>query len=274
MRIDKSMGTWLIAAGLLWMGILTPRALQAQQTADELSKAAANPVAAMISVPFQYNADFGLGDYDRTRSVLNIQPVIPFAGGKIITRTIIPVVGLPDISSESGSFSTGLSDIMITAFYVPESASSVMWAVGPVLEIPTGGADRGSKKWSGGPSALLMAQPGPWTLGVLANQVWSFAGDSDRSAVSKGFVQYFIVRQLGNGWYVNSAPAITANWKAPEGQKYVVPFGLGAGKIAFLGKLPVNTQVGAFYNAVKPDIGPDWQLRFQVQFMLPTPGSG
>ena len=259
--------------GLAILVLLLPTALQAQQSSEDLAQAAANPVANLMSIPFQYNADFGLGEYDRTRSLLNIQPVIPLAGGKIITRTIIPVVWMPDVTSESGSLFSGLSDILFTAFYVPEGTGSVMMGVGPVLEIPTGGKTRGSQKWSAGPSAVFLAQPGEWTLGLLVNNVWSFAGDADRRAVSKGLLQYFIVRQLGNGWYVNSAPSLTANWKAPEGQKYLVPFGLGAGKLAFLGKLPVNTQVSAFYNAVKPDIGPDWQFRVQIQLLLPVPGS-
>ncbi len=76
----------------------------AQESNEELAQAAANPLADLMSFPFQNNLDFGLGEYDRSRNVLNIQPVIPLAGGKIITRTIFPVVWLPDISAESGSF--------------------------------------------------------------------------------------------------------------------------------------------------------------------------
>lgn len=242
--------------GLSLLLLLPSTTVHAQQSAEDLAQAAANPLADLMSIPFQFNRDYGLGDFDRTRNVLNIQPVIPLAGGKIITRTIIPVVWLPNTQAESGSFSSGLSDILLTTFYVPEGSGSLMLGVGPVLSVPTGGEKRGSKKWSAGPSAVLMAQPGDWTIGILANNIWSFAGDSDRQSVNQGMLQYFIVRQLGNGWYVNSAPTITVNWKADEGQKLLVPFGAGAGKLAFFGKLPVNTQVGVFYNAVKHDDGP------------------
>jgi hypothetical protein len=241
----------------------------AQQSADALSKEAANPLADLISLPFQNNTDFGLGDFNRNRNILNIQPVIPLAGGKVITRTIVPVAWLPDIGAESGSLSTGLADTLFTAFYaVP--AGSLTLGFGPALEIPTGGQVRGTKQWSVGPSAVALVQPGAWTLGILVNNVWSFAGDSERADVDKGLLQYFIVRQLGQGWYVNSAPTITVNWKAAPGQKWTVPFGAGFGKVAFLGKLPVNAQVGAYVNAVKPDVGPDWQLRVQFQVLLPT----
>ncbi len=258
--------------GLLVLALICPTALEAQQSADELAQEAANPIANLVSVPFQLNNDFGLGEFDRTRNVLNIQPVVPLAGGKVVTRTIIPFVWVPDVGAESGTFSSGLSDVVFTAFYVP-SGGSLMWGVGPVVELPTGGASRGSEKWSIGPSAVVLKQSGPWTLGVLANNVWSIAGDADRQSVNKGLLQYFIVRQLGDGWYVNSAPIITVNWKADSGQRWVVPFGAGGGKLVFLGRLPVNIQSQVYYNVVKPDIGPDWQLRVQVQVLLPLPGS-
>jgi hypothetical protein len=149
-----------------------------------------------------------------------------------------------------------------------------MWGVGPVLELPTGGSQRGSEKWSAGLSGVVLAQPGDWTLGVLANNVWSYAGADDRASVNRGLLQYFIVRQLGGGWYVNSAPIITVDWEADSGQRWKVPFGAGAGKLMFWGKLPVNIQVGAYTYVEKPDIGPDWQARVQVQVLLPTPGGG
>ncbi|MGW8265423.1 MAG: transporter, partial [Longimicrobiales bacterium] len=213
-----------------------------------------------------------LGRYDRTRNVLNIQPVIPLAEGKIITRTIIPFVRLPDLTAESGSTS-GLGDIVLTVFYVPSSGAT-MWGLGPVFEFPTGGASRGSEKWSIGPSFVALKVNGPWTLGILANNVWSIAGDEERSSVNRGLLQYFIVRQMGNGWYLNSAPINTVNWKAASGQKWMVPLGGGGGKLVFLGRLPVNFQSQAYYNVVKPDVGPDWQFRIQVQVLLPLPGSG
>mgnify|MGYP001826271592 FL=1 len=250
--------------------VLLPATLAAQ-SATELAETAANPIADLISVPLQLNHDFGLGEFDRTRNVLNIQPVVPLMGGRLITRTIIPFVWLPDITSESGTFSSGLADMQLTAFWVPES-EGLMWGVGPILEFPTGGSERGSEKWNAGPSIVVLAQPAPWTLGLLANNVWSFAGDDERPDVNRGLAQYFIVRQLGNGWYVNSAPIITVNWEADSDDRWTVPFGAGAGKLFFLGALPINTQVGAYYNAVKPDIGPDWQFRFQLQTMFPGIG--
>ena len=239
------------------------------QDAEELSQEAANPVANLISLPFQNNTNYGYGQFERTTNILNIQPVVPFADGKIVTRTIFPIVWIPDYGSESGSFSSGLSDITFTAFYVPES-KNVIWGVGPVIDIPTGGEKRGSQKWDIGPSFLALIQPGEWTFGILANNVWSFAGKSEVPDVNRGLLNLFVVRQLGEGWYVNSAPIITVDWNASSGQQWIVPLGVGAGKLLFVGKLPLNIQAGYYYNVVKPDFGPKSQLRVQAQILLPT----
>lgn len=83
-------------------------------------------------------------------------------------------------------------------------------------------------------------------------------------------LQYFINYNMADGWYLNSAPIITANWKAESDNRWTVPFGAGVGKIFRIGKLPVNASIQAYYNVVKSDIlGPDWTLRLQVQFLFP-----
>jgi len=240
------------------------------QDEEDLSQQAANPIANLMSFPFQNNTNFGMGPYDRTTNILNIQPVLPFFEGKLITRTIFPIVWIPDYSAEEGMYSTGLADILFSAFYVPES-EKITWGPGIALEIPSGGEKRGSEKWSVGPSIVVLVQPGDWTLGLLANYTWSVAGASDGEDVSKALINLFIVRQLGEGWYANSAPIITFNSKAESGQQWIVPIGIGFGKLSFVGgKLPLNIQVGYYYNIFTPDFGPKSQLRIQAQILLPT----
>ena len=244
--------------------------VNAQQSQEELSKAAANPLADLISLPFQNNLNMNYGPYNRNVNVLNIQPVIPLFNGKFITRTIMPIVSIPDFSKESGNETWGLADMVLTGFYVPES-KGLMWGIGPVIELPTGGSKRGSQKWSAGPSLVVMAQPGDWTLGVLINNAWSFAGNSDREEVNHMLLNAFVVRQLGGGWYVNSAPIVTADWTADSDDRWIVPLGGGGGKVIMLGgKLPLNLQTQLYYNAVRPDFGPEWQWRAQAQLLLPA----
>ncbi len=242
----------------------------AQQSQEELSAAAANPLADLMSFPFQNNLNMNYGEYSRNMNVLNIQPVIPLAGGKLITRTIFPIVRIPDFSNENGKLASGLSDIVFTAFYVPESKGA-MWGFGPIVELPTGGSTRGTEKWSIGPSLVVLIQPGDWTFGGLINNAWSVAGKSDRGDVNHMMLNVFFVRQLGSGWYVNSAPIITADWTADSEDRWIVPLGAGGGKLVMLGgKLPLNLQTQLYYNVVRPDFGPEWQWRVQAQILLPT----
>lgn len=240
-----------------------------QDKQSELSQQAANPVADLMSFPFQNNLNFNHGPYNRNVNVLNIQPVIPLVKGRIITRTIFPIVRIPDFSNESGIYSSGLSDIVLTAFYTPEG-KGLIWGVGPVLEIPSGGEERGTQKWSIGPSLVMLFQPGTWTLGVLVNNAWSIAGKSS-DEVNHMLLNLFIVKQLGNGWYVNSAPILTADWTADPDGRWIVPLGAGGGKLSFIGgKLPLNLQTQLYYNIIRPDFGPEWQWRMQLQVLLPT----
>ena len=36
-----------------------------------------------------------------------------------------------------------------------------------------------------------------------------------------------------------------------------------------IGKLPANTQISAYYSVARPDNQANWQLRAQVQLMIP-----
>ena len=241
----------------------------AQDSKEDLSQQAANPLADLMSFPFQNNRNLNYGEYNRNTNILNIQPVIPLAGGRIITRTIFPIVRIPDYGSETGVLASGLSDMVFTAFYAPAD-QPFTWGVGPVLELPTGGEIRGTQKWSAGPSVVALVQPGDWTFGILVNNVWSFAGNADRDKVNHMLLNLFIVRQLGDGWYVNSAPIVLADWTAESDDRWIFPLGAGGGKLVMLGgKLPLNLQTQLYYNVVRPDFGPEWQWRVQAQVLLP-----
>ncbi|MCU4175325.1 hypothetical protein [Carboxylicivirga sp. N1Y90] len=262
----KYLKNLLLLIAISFLGVFS---VNAQQSNEELSAAAANPLADLMSFPFQNNLNMNYGEHNRNMNILNIQPVIPFAGGKFITRTIMPIVRIPDFANESGKLSSGLSDIVFSAFYAPES-KGVMWGFGPVFELPTGGSMRGTQKWSVGPSFVALQQTEVWTFGALINNAWSFAGKSDAADVNHMLVNVFVVRQLGGGWYVNSAPIITADWEAKVDDRWIMPIGAGGGKLVMLGgKLPLNLQTQLYYNVVRPDFGPEWQWRFQAQILLP-----
>jgi len=242
--------------------------LFAQESAEELAKSAQNPLSNIMSFPFQNNTSFNYGPYSRVQNVLNFQPIIPFFNGRIITRTIFPILSQPE-NAPSGT-TTGLSDIQLAAVYCPNT-KGVVFGIGPIISFPSGKAALGSEKWSAGPSLVLLGMPGHWVLGIMVNNLWSFAGNKDRADVNQFLAQYFVNYNIKKGFYINMAPIITANWEAKTGQQWLVPFGMGIGKIFKIGgKLPLNTQLAGFYNTIRPDYAPDWSLRVQAQVLLPT----
>jgi len=235
-----------------------------------LVKQAQNPIANLMSFPFQNNTNFNTGpDSNRTQNVLNIQPVIPLFKGRLITRTIFPLVWNPDYTQESGS-NFGLGDILFTAFYAPES-KGLTWGVGPAVQFPSGGVDFGTGKWSAGVSAVALAMPGQWVIGALISNIWSFAGAEDRADVNFMTLQPFINYNLPESYYFTFSPIITANWEAESGNQWTLPLGLGFGKLIKVGgKLPVNVNASYYYNVVTPDGGAASQLRIQAAVLLPA----
>lgn len=277
-RISAGAATFiaaLIAAGPLAAPLLAQaedEIAQAGKSDTELAKTSQNPVGDLISLPLQNNTTFGVGPNDATDNTLNIQPIYPVKLGtslNLINRFILPVKYQGEVVQGAGS-EFGLGDLTWTGFMSPQSPGKIILGAGPVLILPTATDDRlGSGKWQAGAGVLALTIRGPWVIGVLAQNTWSFAGDSDRSDVSFLFSQYFVNYNFDAGWYLSSSPIITANWKADSGQKWTVPFGGGPGKVFRLGKLPVDGTAHLYYNAIKPDFQGRWTLRVQFKMLFP-----
>ena len=99
--------TALVLAALIWLGsTVFPNNLRAEGNGTEdLAKAAQNPVANMISLPFQNNTNFGVGLGNDIQNVFNIQPVIPFSLSEdwnLITPTIAPLIYQPELVPGAG----------------------------------------------------------------------------------------------------------------------------------------------------------------------------
>jgi hypothetical protein len=261
------------AAGLALAGLLT-MPVRAEMSTEELAKLAQNPVGNLISLPFQNNTNLNFGPEKGTQNILNIQPVIPISVNEewnVITRTILPVIWNPSLGPGDPS-TTGTGDTTFTAFLSPAKPGKWIWGAGPVVQIPTNSnAELGNKNWGLGPSfvVLHLDHASPWVYGVLVNNVWSLSSDERGGSYNNGLIQPFVNYNFKAGFYLTSAPIATVNWDAPSGQKWTVPVGGGVGKIFHLGKLPVNTQLSAYYNVERPDYAANWQIRFQVQLMFP-----
>jgi opacity protein-like surface antigen len=238
---------------------------------EELAKAAQNPVAAMISVPFQSNTNFNSGPYNRAQEVLNIQPVVPLhlnEDWNIISRTIIPLISQPDPRVNSST--NGIGDTTQSLFLSPAHPGKLIWGAGPVFTVPSASDPiLGTGKVLFGPTAVFLMTPGHWVMGVLLNNQWSVGGNSSRPAVNTGLAQIFVNYNMAHGWYLTTQPIITVNWLAGSGQQWTVPVGGGFGRVFKVDGQAMNAQIAAYYNPIRPSGASDWQLRTMIVFMFP-----
>jgi hypothetical protein len=248
------------------------------QGGDDLRASVQNPISSLISLPFKFTFDYGAPNGEA--SFLNIQPVYPVTVGdwNWVSRLIVPLIdspgevaGTPNIPNPiPGDGATGLGDINYSLFFSPVKYDKAIWGIGPSITAPTASDDElGSDKWSAGPTFVILGQPKWGSMGFLARQLWSFAGDSDRADVNQSLLQPFLNYNLPQGWYLLTDMVITANWDAPSDQQWTVPLGGGVGKLFKIGNQAMNARTEAYYNVEKPDSAPEWQWGFTIQFLFP-----
>lgn len=263
------------ALALIAIWVLTAGASEMSQdtstvpaSAGELAKERHNPFADQITLPIQLSSSLDVGPGNGTAGGLDIQPAIPLSLGedwKLIAR--------PDFSildTEQPDRKLGLGDIELQTYLTPALFHTWVWGVGPVLQAPTA-TDRslGTGKWSAGPGVGLVYMNGPWVNGILANHVWSFAGESDRASVSQSTVEPVISYNFDSGWFIAFDSTMTADWNAPVGKRWTIPVGLDAGKAFQLGKQSLSAQFGTYYNVERTEGAARWLVRVQVSFIFP-----
>jgi hypothetical protein len=242
------------------------------QESSEIAKQAQNPIANLISVPIEndFNPQTGIKKDDSY--VLEFKPVIPLRLSNdwtLITRTIIPVIQVPDLAPGVDGTS-GVGDVQLSLFLSPAKVGPVIWGAGPVVSFPTASQEiLGTKKVSVGPTVVVLRIQGHWLFGVLVQNLFSVAGPTARPDVNQMLMQPFANYNLRHGWYLTSSPIITANWEVNPNQRWVVPVGGGFGKIVHFGKLPVNMYTQFFRNVERPDGTTHWSARFQAQLLFP-----
>jgi hypothetical protein len=275
-RLDNNHRLQLLALATCCLVLCAPAAAADEEIdkdaeATQLAKKVQNPLANLITFPLQANFNDGVGPDDRRLFNLNVQPVIPIPGEKwnIITRTIIPINSVPIGETESYF---GVGDTNLSLFWTPAKASSLTWGVGPAISIPTASNPEllGSGKWSLGPTGVIFYGIKKWTLGAVASNIWSVAGDSDRDDVNFFFAQWFLNYNLGHGWALGTAPIITCDWESDApGDQCTVPWGLQLSRVVHIGARPVNILAGYYKNSRHPDDGAESQARIQFNFMFP-----
>jgi hypothetical protein len=145
--------TIALSAAIAMAGTLSPAAVLAQQQSTapdpaaangapetdnaELAKKLSNPISDLVSLPFQFNWENGIGSLDETRYILNIQPVMPFSLNQdtnLIVRVIAPIVSQPP--AVAGVPVSGVSDILASFFLSPVKGATT-WGIGPAVSVPS-----------------------------------------------------------------------------------------------------------------------------------------
>jgi hypothetical protein len=239
---------------------------------SELQKKLANPVADIVTVPFQYTGTANVGPGKQWQHALNVQPVYPLKLNRdwtLINRAIVPFLSNPNPGS--GDRVGGIGDITYEGFLTPaRPAGGWIWGAGAQVALRTATDDvLGQGKYAAGPALILLHQQEKLTVGALVSQIWSFAGDDRRAAVSNFQLQPAISYRLDSKNSLGYAGIITSNWHADSGQRWTVPLGLTWSRLSRVGDTPVNYVLGGGYNVVRPDNAGTWFLRLQMNFVLP-----
>jgi hypothetical protein len=235
-----------------------------------MAKKMANPIAAVISLPFQANWDSDVGtNRDGKRMTLNIQPVVPISLNEdwnLISRTIVPIVKqeLPGVGDGRQS---GIGDVVQNFFFSPKkpTANGLIWGAGPVLLIPSSTEFISADKWGLGPTVVVLKVDGPMTYGMLGNHIWSVGG-SGKQDISSTFIQPFFTYTTNTATSFTIQTESTYDWKS---EQWNVPIGLMVGQVLKLGNQPIQLTGGARYYADSPAAGAHgWGYRLALNFLF------
>jgi len=249
-----------LTGGILALAALGAGAAHAAtQDSQELAKKLSNPISDLVSVPLQFNWEFGNGPADDTWQVTNLQPVVPFAiteNTNMIARLVMPTINMPG--------ETVHGDMVFSLFFSPAHASRPVWGWGPVLQLP-----RTGRKWGAGPTVVAAWEAKRFTYGALVNHVWSFAGDETAPDLNQTLLQPFFAIHVPQAMTVTLQSEAQANWEAPSGDEWTVPLNFQLAKVAKFGPFPASYAGGVGFYLVSPPGGPEWKLRTVVTILLP-----
>jgi hypothetical protein len=230
------------------------------QNDDELAKKLSNPISDLVSVPLQFNWEFGQGPNQDMWEITNLQPVVPFRitdRTNLIARLIMPTINTPGNTDEG--------DMTFSLFFSPAHSTGAIWGLGPAMLLPRTGA-----KWGIGPTFVVLKQEGGTTYGVLANHLWSFAGDTQAPDLNQTFLQPFFAIHGANAMTYTIQSESVANWEAPSGEQWSVPLNFIVSKVAKFGPFPASYGAGAGVYLNSPTGGPEWKLRGVITLLLPS----
>lgn len=255
----------------VWSVVAVPLAKAGSES--ELAKDLLNPFTTLVRVPVQFGYDQRIGPESAGKlHSVNIQPVVPIAldaEWTLISRTILTVTAQKDVEPGSGS-QFGLGDTLQSFFIAPRKLTSggTAWGLGVAALVPTATNDMlGAKKWGLGPTGGVFKDVGPWTIGILANHIWSVAGSSANESISSTFLQPVLSYTTSDAWSYTLQTESTYDWRARE---WSVPIEASIGKLTKVGNQQVNFEGGVRYWTQSPESGPQrWGIWFTVNLLFP-----
>lgn len=253
------------------IGLSTAGAPAGGDSTQALAKQLSNPVADLISVPFQLNWNQGMGEGDGTQTYMNIQPVIPISispDWNVISRTILPLVSLSDMTPDFGT-RNGLGNTTQSFFFSPKAPTKggLIWGVGPVFQVPTATNGIAPNQWGAGITGVALTQKHGWTLGILANQIWSVNKEDRFGETSNMFLQPFVSFTTKKATTFGLNTESTYDW---VNETWSVPINATVGQIVKLGGKPVQITGGVRYWADSPEGGAEgWGARLVVTYLFP-----
>jgi hypothetical protein len=246
----------------------------AQDGSGDLAMQLANPIASLRTMPIQLNYDEKIGpNEDGAVWRLNVQPVIPIDlndDWNLISRTIMPLLQHQNVPTR-GDNEFGIGDILQSSFFSPDDPTETgwVWGAGPAVFFPSATDDTlGAGQWGLGPTAVVLKQKGPWTVGGLANHVWSIGGPNDREDISLTYLEPWVSYTTPEDVTITLNAETTYDWK---GEEWSVPLQFTAEQLYQFGGQ--NFQIGGAvrYWLESPTYGPqEFGFRLQIRFLFPA----
>jgi len=239
----------------------------------ELARKVQNPISNLTSALLENNFNSGFGTTQGLQYVANLEEFYPVKlsdGLNLVQRFILPFISQPETIPGQGGHG-GLGDIQYQAYLTSVNSTGFVFGLGPIVSAPTAYPhELGNGKWSLGPALAAVIVQKDWVGGVIGNELVSISNYNDRPNVNQMQLQPFLNFYFSNAWYISSSPVITANWQAPNNNRWDVPVGGGIGNVFRISRAPIKTEVQAFDHVISPQQGPNWSARLQIQFLFPS----
>jgi hypothetical protein len=243
-----------------------------------LAMAATNPVANLMQLQLQNQYNWENHKSSGYSNTFLIQPVVPIKlpfdkVPVMISRTTVPWVSTPDLGTPAHR-KHGMGDTTTLGLFIPKfGLKGQTIGLGYSVVIPTAGDNdfTGSGKWQIGPSFVYINQKVPkLQFGILGWHQFTIAETSagkDKKNVTTTFVQPFVVKHWGKGWY---AATQDVPWEYNhKSEKWTVPIGPRLGRVMKMGKQPVNLIVETFYNPNSDGPNAEWSVKFNFTLLIP-----